>query len=551
MDTQSIDHRLSKRVHSDHPSHRLTTSRIKVRHSTTFRILAIVFTLTLGSAASAWFTLAQQLRLQASLELLTVVYVPFLDRLAEARTQEFLIRTHRRGREISDPMSEHSQIESDQLILALEERSHLVRETLRPLEEAIRFPERIGGIEQLESVFELIEPLKRLLQLAEEDESRQKFDNEASREEIARWNTINNLFRSLQAKGQEALIIHDTKVRATVRYTEQWTWVITATGAVLALLASAAIILTLRPLQRLTFHVHRLGLGDWSQPINVKTNPEQDNEVSRLAREFSQMATALIERERLLIRSERMAAIGKMAAQITHEIRNPLSSLALNAELLNDELAASHPEAISRLERIIAEVDRLALITQSYLAFARRSKPELNPIDLSAELADLLDFLAEEHSRLKIRVERDLGDHPVWIKGDSQQLRQAFLNLLRNAQEAALERKIVNDATPALAAPTATLSIQLSCKSGFVNVVVGDNGPGIAMPENQLEQIFEPFITAKSKGTGLGLPLVQQIVTDHGGSVRVLSTGSSGTHFEVRFPACDSPATSVSSETAH
>jgi two-component system NtrC family sensor kinase len=98
------------------------------------------------------------------------------------------------------------------------------------------------------------------------------------------------------------------------------------------------------------------------------------------------MAAALQERERRLIRGERLAAVGQLAAQVTHEIRNPLSSVALNVELLADEIAATSPEAHQLLAKITTEIDRLTSITEDYLGFVRRKNPERVPLDLSAEL---------------------------------------------------------------------------------------------------------------------------------------------------------------------
>ncbi|MFO7562070.1 MAG: ATP-binding protein, partial [Enhygromyxa sp.] len=301
----------------------------------------------------------------------------------------------------------------------------------------------------------------------------------------------------------------------------------------------------------------------------------RDDEVARLAREVNLMAATLEERERRLLHGERLAAIGRLAAQITHEIRNPLSSVALNAELLGDELDAlggleGADEAQQLLARITAEVDRLAQITEAYLGFARRPKPQKALVELGHELADLLDFLAEEHERNRITIVRELPSEPVWVEADAGQLRQALINLLRNAQEAVLER--VEDGAAqrdsdlgdlldelegpgsSLGAPAAegeqagTITLTLACKDRRALVIVADTGPGIPIPAQGVERIFEAFVTSKAHGTGLGLPMVQQIAVDHGGAVRLLSTGPRGTSFEFSLPACDPPAPSVSSE---
>ncbi|MCA9698562.1 MAG: HAMP domain-containing histidine kinase, partial [Myxococcales bacterium] len=186
--------------------------------------------------------------------------------------------------------------------------------------------------------------------------------------------------------------------------------------------------------------------------------------------------------------------------------------------------------------------------------------------DLRRELADLLDFLAQEHQRNRVSVVRELGREGVWVDADAGQLRQAVLNLLRNAQEAVLEHAdgalggsdlgdLLDDldqapggADASAVGAVGTITVSLTCKKGAASVFVTDSGGGIPTPEGgDLDQIFEAFVTSKAHGTGLGLPMVQQIAVDHGGGVRLLETGPQGTRFEFRLPACDPPAPSVSS----
>jgi two-component system NtrC family sensor kinase len=310
------------------------------------------------------------------------------------------------------------------------------------------------------------------------------------------------------------------------------------------------VIWTVRPLRRLALGVRQLGRGDWAQRVAVDS-PTRGDEVSQLAREFNQMAAALQERERRLIRGERLAAVGQLAAQVTHEIRNPLSSVALNVELLADEIAATAPEAHQLLAKITSEIDRLTSITEDYLGFVRRKNPERVPLDLSAELTSLLDFMAEELAAAGVRVVRDLPH--AWVLGDAGQLRQAFMNLLRNAREALVEAAggppnplgdlLDADATdadladltgdrPDRAQPaarpqpgSACITVRLERLGDRVRAVVADNGPGLAVAADEAEHIFEAFFTRKPQGTGLGLSIVQQIVQDHEGSVRVAATG--------------------------
>ncbi len=301
------------------------------------------------------------------------------------------------------------------------------------------------------------------------------------------------------------------------------TLLLVAIAIVVGALVTVAAHLTVRPLKRLRDGARQLARGDWSQRVNASGN----DEIAELAREFNAMAAALEEREQRVIRSERLAAIGQIAAQITHEIRNPLSSIGLNAEILEEELAAAGPGAAQSVEAVRAiqrEVDRLTGITEEYLQMARMPKPRLELEDLGALVADDLAFhkesLAQKGVELEVRVE---GDVPR-VLADENQIRQALRNLVRNATEAM--------AAGGGGRLTVTVCV---AKGGEVELRVTDTGPGMSA-ETQAH-IFEPFFTTKEKGTGLGLALTQQIVAEHGGAIAVESAPGQGTSFAVRLPA--------------
>jgi len=549
---------------------------LRVRGSLAARIVALVLLVVIGTGAAALIIRAQVRGLGANFDLLTGVYIPFQTKLLRAQNQSQRIGAFVSG--FGNPEAQLSRSDLLNLEEALERRANLVAEVRLPLEQALLHPNRLGGLEQLDNVRALarqVDDLAALVALEEGVEVTEILANAPRQAEI------NRRFNELEHRANEAVRSQRDTVAAANRAGEQQALVITVAAAALSLIATLAVILTLRPLRRLAVSVRRIGRGEWRERIEVGERPERDDEVARLAREVNLMAATLEERERRLLRGERLAAIGRLAAQITHEIRNPLSSVALNAELLGDEIdgIGQHggqlegvAEARQLLARITSEVDRLTQITEAYLGFARRPKPQLNRVELSHEIADLLDFLAEEHERNGVAVIRELSV-PVWIEADAGQLRQALINLLRNAQEAVLERgDDLDDHHGALApaldmlddtdepsaraaellehAPAAvgSITVSLACKDGRALVVVADTGPGIPISAHGMERIFEAFVTSKAHGTGLGLPMVQQIAVDHGGAVRLLSTGAEGTRFELSLPACDPPAPSVSSE---
>jgi signal transduction histidine kinase len=233
------------------------------------------------------------------------------------------------------------------------------------------------------------------------------------------------------------------------------------------------------------------------------------------------MAASLERQRQELLRAERLAAVGRISAQITHELRNPLNSLGLNAELLADELADGPPEARALVGAISREVDRLNAVAEEYLRFARLPRPVKAREDLNDLLGGLLDFVGPEMVAARVGVRRELASGLPPVNADEGQLRAAFLNLLRNSREAMPGGGTVTVRTR-------------RADDGAVEVEVGDTGPGIA-PED-LRRIFEPFFSTKSGGTGLGLAFASQVVEEHGGSIGCESEPGRGTVFRVRLP---------------
>jgi signal transduction histidine kinase len=517
----------------------------RLRHSLAARISALVLLVLIASGVSAFVVLGQLRALQARFDLLTGVYVVFNQRLADAHVQAVRVGEQvRRHAEQSRLGPEAPHLDSQFLgnfAEALEERERLIREARAPIDDALRNPKRLGGPEQLAELRGMqasLNELERLVTLDGIVDARLVLEDQRTENQIVK------LFRSLAGQSSRAIVELQFEVREGQRRAERLTLGLTLAAAIVGGFAAIGVFLTLRPLRRLSQRVRQLGRGDWSQRIDVPAQASGGDEVSQLGREFNLMAEALEERERKLLRGERLAVAGQLAAQITHEIRNPLSSVALNAELLEDELEDATPEARGLLGKIADEVDRLTAVTEDYLGFARRSKPELAALDLRQEIERLLDFLAEEHEQAGIEVKRAFPDGPVWVNGDANQLRQVFMNLLRNAREALLDE---DRSGPERAA---TILIGMECKQDQVEIVVRDNGGGILLPPEERDQIFEAFYTRKARGTGLGLPIVQQILQDHSGSIKVAETGPDGTSFLVRIPACDPEQVSVTSQSA-
>lgn len=233
--------------------------------------------------------------------------------------------------------------------------------------------------------------------------------------------------------------------------------------------------------------------------------------------------TATMERAADMAESERSKAVSILAAEVAHEIGNPLNSLYLHLQFLQRLLKnpdANLADAAQEVSEARSEVERLDAIINQFLHALRPGKPVFDTLDLKSLVLDSLNFMKQEITDRKIQLEFYWGENVPQIKGDANQLKQAFYNLARNAMQA----------MPA----GGRLTVRCSADDNFVMLSVSDSGCGIK-PEN-MQKIFRPFFTTKNAGTGLGLMIVERIVREHGGSLAVDSRENAGTTFTISLP---------------
>jgi len=236
------------------------------------------------------------------------------------------------------------------------------------------------------------------------------------------------------------------------------------------------------------------------------------------------------ERKRLeaaKLQAERLAMVGTMAAQVAHEVRNPLGSITLNLDLIQKEFSNlaegrtySPEEGRGLVIEIREEVSRIQRVIEDYLQFARLPKPQLRRVELNERLDQKLDFMHGEFEHARVKPRTHFDPAAKTINADAEQLWQAMLNLIRNSL----------DAMP----NGGELTVGTWREAGQVRLRVSDTGKG--MSAEQLKQVFAPFFTTKPNGTGLGLALVQQITTEHGGHVECESAPGKGSTFTIFLP---------------
>lgn len=234
-----------------------------------------------------------------------------------------------------------------------------------------------------------------------------------------------------------------------------------------------------------------------------------------------------------LRRAENLAAIGRMSAQVAHEVRNPLHSIGLEAEMAAETAARlGNPGLKQSLQSILLSVDRLQKITENYLKLSRLSDGEKREVDLNDVLESVLATYATVCEAQGVQVDWKRQERSVLkVWGDADLLEQIFGNLFRNALQA-LEGRSEANTSPQIS------WLMGNAESGAVWVLIRDNGPGI--PESVRNKLFTPFVTTRAQGTGLGLSFVKKVMEDHGGSIRLREEGgASGSCFELIFPSVE------------
>jgi signal transduction histidine kinase len=229
--------------------------------------------------------------------------------------------------------------------------------------------------------------------------------------------------------------------------------------------------------------------------------------------------TPIGDAERRLVLGERLATIGRLAAVLAHEIRTPLTSIGGFARRVLARTPVDDPRH-EELEIIVEEVERVERIIEEVLGYTRLSSPAYSPSDVNAEIVRLLAALQDEFDRRSLRLVLALSPDIPPILVDIVQISQAVTNLVVNAMEAMSGK--------------GTLTVSTELQGAFVEIVVSDTGCGIAA--EHYEKLFSPFFTTKVTGTGLGLPVVAQVVQNHYGSVTFESLAGTGTAFRVRLP---------------
>jgi len=254
-----------------------------------------------------------------------------------------------------------------------------------------------------------------------------------------------------------------------------------------------------------------------------KFNENLEKKVEERTLELQKTNEQLRNTQNALIRTEKIAAVGQIAAGVTHEIKNPLNSLSINTQMLMRELSdklGSESSVHETATHIRYEINRINNILEEFVKFAKFPEPQFYDNDINQVVMEVVDLVSESAKEIGVTIKLSLHKDIPSFKFDARQFKEVFINLFQNAMKAIKEN--------------GTLDIETSFVSDHVNIRVIDNGVGIS--ERNFEKVFSPFFSTKEGGMGLGLPIVQRIVESHGGKISCASEIDVGTTFDITIP---------------
>jgi signal transduction histidine kinase len=280
-----------------------------------------------------------------------------------------------------------------------------------------------------------------------------------------------------------------------------------------------------RPLQKIALAAVDVTDGRYGTEVDLR---ESNDEIGLLADSFNnmsrKMASDILELKRLneqLIRTEKLAAMGTLAAGVAHEVNNPLASISSLIQMIRSRDGLD-PDTLDKLKLVSEQINRITRVTRDMTDFARSRPAAKSPVNINSLIRKSLRLASFDKAFQSLDLDLDLAEPLPDLLADADQLQQVFLNLFLNAR----------DAMP----DGGSLEIETLRQNGDIAISIRDSGPGFS--ESAAEKIFDPFYTTKApgQGTGLGLAVCYGIILAHDGTIRAESRPRSGTTFRITLP---------------
>jgi signal transduction histidine kinase len=325
-------------------------------------------------------------------------------------------------------------------------------------------------------------------------------------------------------------LVADTSELATGTRAMTRTILLTAalSGIVMVLVSQIVVRRVTAPLDRLVGFVRQMSPDDRKRRAEVG-----HNEVGALALAFNDMLERLERSQDALVRSEKLALAGLIAARVAHDIRNPLSSIKMQTQLLRDRLG-TNPDDEAALTAVLHDIEQVESVIRDLLELARPGELRLDRGSLNQIVHDALGQLSAQFRHRKIAVELHLADDLPPVLVDQRRFKQVLLNVLVNASDAM---------------PTGGSVTISSRRMGASELLIEICDDGIGMDAATLERVFDPFVTTKPDGVGLGLVNAKAVVEAHGGRIQLASRTPKGTCASIWLPAAPDTAAPIRSST--
>ncbi len=334
-----------------------------------------------------------------------------------------------------------------------------------------------------------------------------------------------------------------TQAYSEIRKVETNSMLFVILGIILAVMVGLIFAKSIEgPINELILGTVAVRAGD----LDYRIQANSTDEIGKLANEFNHMINELKETQSHLIASEKLAALGTMAAGMAHEIKNPLVALRTFTQLF--PMKWQDEEFRNKFSMIVpVEIDKINRIAESLLKFGRPSKPEFKKIELNTVIEEVMELMENQFKKNNIRVATKMIKTPP-IDGDASQLAQAFLNIILNAVQAMPnggELIVKTDTGHVIQLGNITQEgfvpnekiISEGHKMPTIFVEITDTGDGI--PEDKMKNLFDPVYTTKPSGSGMGLPITLRIIEEHKGSIKVRSQVGKGTTFLIILPQAE------------
>ena len=247
---------------------------------------------------------------------------------------------------------------------------------------------------------------------------------------------------------------------------------------------------------------------------------DRNDELGHVARTFLATREQLREERAKREQAERLATLGRMAASLAHEVRNPVSAIRMHAELMEEDVAEKIPDAVESLAHIKRESDKIESLVQQWTFFAKPEPPKTQRGDLRGIVQQVASLLAPAAARARLKLSVNVPYSPVVADFDATRLSQALTNVLQNAIHASAEGGGV--------------SLDVQAGDGVATISISDSGPGFS--SLALEKFAEPFFSEKEGGMGLGLTVTSELCAAHGGSLQVENRAERGAVVTLKLP---------------